>query len=522
MVAQMPVPSPALSPLVSYVPPSTATFGCPTEYSVTKYGATGAGTNNDALAVSRANSALSALYFPLRAGQSSATYLFASSITISKPIVVPCGTTLQVGPGATLTIAMRPKIMCETRPTFAGSGKVAFTGAGGDEIHPVWFGQPYADDAAAFQRAVNACSSACTVLLTRSMSLARPVALSWRTGVLATAGALLFPSAPRQGSGPWPKGGVVFTPGQYRRPVVLASTTSFETHVAIQSGVTNAQLFAGVLQHGQDGIRLMPSAGQSVSGTAVQNVVACSLLEVCVAVVAPSSGAAARISNVVVRVNFVVAVTRAAVEFRGGVPPTLSRFGVVVQALDPNKMTASFQAVRNAMGRAVTGFIFSVETWAGGFMTPADNKGRLPSGQLVWGPWNSLSASFSLAAVDQMPPLNAFSNQGSNNYYGIPYIASAGYLLPLASSPSNAAVLPLYSVVYFVFNFRTAWKANESRTFYLLTPYAASVPASKMKCLVFNLYNPWLTCSRIVNNNAKSTYDDKDCDCAPTTPTTPL
>lgn len=104
------VPSGLLSPLYPYQ--RATSTGCPQQYSVTLRGARGTGAVDDSPAIARTAAASAQVYFPLRSGATSSVYLISSSITVARPIIVPCGVRLQVAAGKTLTITAQPRVTC--------------------------------------------------------------------------------------------------------------------------------------------------------------------------------------------------------------------------------------------------------------------------------------------------------------------------------------------------------------------------------------------------------------------------
>ena len=68
-----------------------APLGCPESYSVAAFGASGDGATDDSGALAAADASLAALYLRLVPGNVSASYRVASDLTLTKPLIVPCG-----------------------------------------------------------------------------------------------------------------------------------------------------------------------------------------------------------------------------------------------------------------------------------------------------------------------------------------------------------------------------------------------------------------------------------------------
>ncbi|KAL6785744.1 hypothetical protein ACKKBF_B01480 [Auxenochlorella protothecoides x Auxenochlorella symbiontica] len=488
------VPSGLLSPLYPYQ--RATSTGCPQQYSVTLRGARGTGAVDDSPAIARTAAASAQVYFPLRSGATSSVYLIGSSITVARPIIVPCGVRLQVAAGKTLTITAQPRVTCMNQAIFSGSGAVKLSGAVRD-IHPSWFGTPATDATAAVQRAADACASgACTVWLSRATGLTRTITLRGNAGVHASAGATVFPVG---GSSANVKPFSAFTmaPGTYPNPISLSSITSFKYAVTVNGGVKSARVRIGSATYGTSALVLNPGSGSSISGLSLF-LTACAYYTNCLEIVGSASGAS--LVNSVLRINFATTIYNAAVLFTGSRPPSFTRSGVVFQAVDPTPISPPFSTLKNAATSPASGFTLGVDTWLGGFPVGSSTLGALSTGQLVKGSFSNLLSSFALANADSMKSNNMWSMSGSSNIASVPYLGSAGAIYGMSMTASS--VMSNVPVFYTSVQISSSWKAGTSQSFLIYTPLARWAPTSSFTFVPFRQYNIWLVCTKIENRNS--------------------
>ena len=79
-------------------PPSSAApappaprLSCVVDFSAARFGAVGNGVNDDTDTLAAADAALQSLYLPLAPTKTWAAYRVARNLTLTKPLIVPCG-----------------------------------------------------------------------------------------------------------------------------------------------------------------------------------------------------------------------------------------------------------------------------------------------------------------------------------------------------------------------------------------------------------------------------------------------
>lgn len=426
------------------------------------------GLSNAAGQVTSAQGTGLALYIPLESGTSSSVIRISSSITISKPLVIPCGASFYVDSGKTLTITARPRSICSRftgTAVFRGPGKVVFTGEGGNEMLPVWFG---AYGTPAMDAAAKACTGRCTMLFTIPTQLASTVRVPSRVGIFATAGATLA------GDGSFD--GIIISSGNraLSGPIVLSSLLFHDSCIRISSGISNLKLQAGVLQRCNMGLRLDASSSSLGGESAVAAFVsACGQTDHCVAFYGGDQPQT--LNNVAVFVNFDTEGAGSALRIFGKAPGCTA-CGAVFQAVDPTPSNPNFATVLNEASTKLSKPLIDVQTWIGNF---ASSGSDLPSGQLVQGSYSTLQGAFALASTDIQNPSVEFAMSGSGNHPSLPYVASAGAITPLYESQATAAANPVAgaTVIYVSINTgSTEWKTGVTRSYYLSIPFALYSP----------------------------------------------
>lgn len=463
-------PSWKMAPLASYVQPVSSYTSCPLGISTGSASITRLdGLNNAASQVTSAQGTGQALYIPLASGQSSSVLRISSSITISKPLVIPCGASFYVDSGKTLTITARPRSICSRftgTAVFGGPGKVVFKDSAGAEMLPIWFG---AYGATAMNAASKSCTGRCTLVFTIPTQLAATVRVPLRVSIFSTAGATLA------GDGTFD--GLIVSSGNRAAsgPIVLASMLYHDSCVRVSSGISNLRLQAGVLQRCTMGIRLDASSASLGGESAVAIFAsACGQTDHCVAFYGGDEPQT--LNNVAVFVNFDTEGEGSALRIFGNKAPGCTACGAVFQAVDPTPSNPSFVTLLNEASTKLSKPMIDVQTWIGNF---ASSGSSLPSGQLVQGAFATLQASFALASTDIQNPNVEFSMSGSGNYPSLPYVASAGAIVPLYESQSTAAANPIAgaTVIYVSINTgSTAWKSGVTRSYYLSIPFALYSP----------------------------------------------
>ncbi|GAB4822890.1 hypothetical protein N2152v2_009936 [Parachlorella kessleri] len=470
---------------------------CPEPSSVRSFGAKGDGFADDAGAILSANAApqLAFIYFP------PGNYRVGSSITVTKPILAGAGALLSVAAGATLTFTQRITKYDANGALFAGPGVVKLAGSS-DEVRHTWFKNvdQGETDVDALQQAVNSCSGTCTLLLNGPVFLTRQVALKPPCGVFSsTAATVVGNVAGSRGEG------FVLTPGKFKRPVLLSTMWGFSSFgVKIQGGVSGAEIQVQGLLQASEGVSFAVREGsvRNITNVYVTHMTFANSVQN--TVVYRAGASTDLINNCLVRGNFVVSpgfsnpsAASAALAVRGAATPTLVGTSVEIQAVDATQAQTitQFAMVRNEVAAPAKDVVFRLTAWGGGLVAGA---GKLASGQF--------SNLKHLARMSGGVPDASFMStlSGPSNYMTMWEVASAGWELPVPSTPNRAAfnggATVTAQVHYLSAAITGTWNPGESRTFYLYNAFARSA-GSRIKCLPFRAGNSGLVCSRIENQS---------------------
>lgn len=128
-----------------------------------------------------------------------------------------------------LTLAAQPRRAPNWGdPMFRGAGAgLVRMGAGVGEVYPAWWSEAGLADDVALQRAVDSCGRpACTVLLTRRLSLSQAVAMRPNAGIFATANAQLLGANGGTGARLWHQPGPLQTPSPLRYACLASLPTA--------------------------------------------------------------------------------------------------------------------------------------------------------------------------------------------------------------------------------------------------------------------------------------------------------
>ncbi|GAB4822891.1 hypothetical protein N2152v2_009937 [Parachlorella kessleri] len=467
---------------------------CPELSSVKKFGAKGDGFTDDSGAFQAASAATSVTFVYLPPGN----YRIAKSTTLTKPILAGTGAKLTIAAGVILTLKQRVYQHDVNGALFAGPGAVRLT-TNSDTLRPSWFKNEGETDTMALQQAVDSCGGACILMLHAPMVLNKAVKLKPPVGIFSTTGALILGN--RDGS----RGeGFVLTPGRYRRPLLLGTMWGFKSYgVRIQGGVTGAEIQVQGFLEGSEGITFAAMEGsRSITNVYVTHLTFTNAVQH--TVVFRAGASSDLINNCLVRGNFVVTpgffnpnARSAALTIKGTAPPKLVKTSVEFQAIDAaqHAQATQFMFLRNEVGAPTKDLVFKVSSWGGGLVAGA--------GKLVGGKFSTLKYLARMSGG--VPDTNWQSTlSGQSNYVTMWEVASAGWELPMPSTPNRAAfnggVSVNAQVQYVQAPITGTWNPGETRTFYFYSVYARSA-GSRIKCLPFRAGNPGLVCSRIENQS---------------------
>lgn len=481
--------------------------GCLFSGSVKQRGvwARGDGRTNDALALARTNKmkGMRWLYFPV------GTYRISTSLTLSKPVIMGANTRFLLDRGVKLTLLAAPKrAPLWYDPMFQGLGTVVM-GRGVQEVFPAWWSSPKLGDGAILQKASAACANACTVVLTRPLSIKGVTTLAPGAGFFATTIAILFGWNSPTGEG------LVLPAGNYMRPLVFTGIHTFKKWgLKIMPGVVNANIQAGQVSTSGDGIVFEGSPLRRTARVTFSHISVMQSNQHSIVFNSPKPNS--HFEGVTVRLNFLLSggmgdgmtkMPSSGVIFRG-VPPILTQTQVVIQAIDPAQFRkkTKFVAAVTATKGPVDRFVFRSECWNGGY--------ELPAGSQVDGSWTR--SAFLINFADQVGGRVFHFLKGSSKNVvlngDVGTVAAAGRFWNLAAAPgtldmfrrANPAVgneppVPIKHKGFYVglkTNFK--WLPGQQRTFYMHSNFAnPGVIPRTPDCVPFRDVNPGLKCVTI-------------------------